>query len=160
MRRNYKKVGDSHGRKSGEIMKMTDRVKRFCEEYLIDANAAKAATRAGYAPKYADRQGWRILQDEDVKAYIAARMEEKNKELIASQDEVLKYLTKVIRGDELDEKVVFDQYGTASKVTIRTQQNQIKAAELMAKRYGLLNDKVNITGAVPVIISGEDELKD
>lgn len=141
-------------------MKLTERVKKFCEEYLIDLNASKAALRAGYAPAYASRQGWRILQDEDVQAYIKARMDEKNKELIASQNEVLEYLTKVIRGEEVDEKVVFDQFGTASKVTIRTQQNQIKAAELMAKRYGLLNDKVNISGAVPVVISGENELPD
>lgn len=141
-------------------MKMTERVKLFCEQYVIDPNAKNAAIKAGYAKKYASRQGWKLLQDPDVKAYIAERMAEKNKELIASQDEVLEYLTKVIRGDELDERVVFDQYGTASKVSIRTQQNQIKAAELMAKRYGLLNDKVNITGAIPVVVSGEDDLAD
>ena len=141
-------------------MKITDRVKRFCDEYIIDVNATAAAIRAGYATKHADKQAYRLMQDADVKAYIAARMEEKNKALIASQDEVLRYLTTVLRGEELDEAIALDHLGKPTKMTIRAQKNQIRAAELLAKRYGLLNDKVNISGAIPVVISGEDSLED
>lgn len=141
-------------------MKLTNKVKRFCDEYLIDLNGKEAAIRAGYAPNYADRQAYRLLQDEDVKGYITDRMAEKDKELIASQDEVLKYLTTVIRGGELDERIVFNNFGEAKKTAIRNQQNQLKAAELLAKRYGLLDNKVSLTGAIPVVISGEDKLED
>lgn len=141
-------------------MKLTERVKRFCDEYLIDLNGKEAAVRAGYAPKYADRQAYRLLQDTDVKAYIGERMGEKDKELIASQDEVLKYITKVLRGKELDETIVFDTFGKSNKTSIRNQKNQLKAAELLAKRYGLLDNKVTVKGAIPVVISGENELED
>lgn len=141
-------------------MSMSNKMKRFCDEYLIDLNGKEAAVRAGYAPNYADRQAYRLMQNAEVKAYIAERMAEKDKELIASQDEVIKYLTTVLRGKELDEKIVFNNFGEAKKTAIRNQQNQLKAAEMLAKRYGLLDNKVSITGAIPVVISGEENLED
>ena len=32
---------------------LTDKQRRFCEEYVIDNNATQAAIRAGYSPKTA-----------------------------------------------------------------------------------------------------------
>lgn len=146
-------------------MKMTDRAKRFCDEYLIDMNGKQAAIRAGYAPKYADRQAYTLLQTEKVKQYIAERMEEKNKLLIASQDEILQYLTTVLRGESESEIVIVEGCGDGISEAKRLkkqpdEKERLRAAELLAKRYGLLNDKLNITGAVPVVISGENDLED
>lgn len=141
-------------------MKLTEKVKYFCKEYLIDCNGKQAAIRAGYAPTYADRQAYKLLHDKDVEEYIQSLMAEKDKELIASQDEVLKYLTTVLRGEEKDETVVFDTFGKAHKTEVRTQKNQLRAAELIGKRYGMFNDKVSLEGAIPVVISGEDKLED
>ena len=121
---------------------MTFKQQRFCDEYLIDLNATQAAIRAGYSKKTAYSIGVENLKKPELKKYIEQRMEEKESELIADQDEVLKYLTSVLRGEELDEMLTTNPMGETETVKIRRQSNQIKSAELLAKRYGLLVEKV------------------
>lgn len=122
--------------------KMTAKQQRFCEEYLIDLNATQAAIRAGYTEKYASTNAFKLLQIPSLKEYISARMAEKESELIASQDEVLKYLTAVMRGEEKDERTAISLDGELHRYEVRQQTMQMKAAELLAKRYGLLVEKV------------------
>lgn len=124
------------------MAKMTFKQQRFCDEYLIDLNATQAAIRAGYSKKTAYSIGVENLKKPELKKYIEQRMEEKESELIADQDEVLKYLTSVLRGEELDEMLTTNPMGETETVKIRRQSNQIKSAELLAKRYGLLVEKV------------------
>lgn len=50
-------------------MKLTDRQKTFCEEYLIDLNATQAAIRAGYSPATANRIGSRLLTNVVIRAH-------------------------------------------------------------------------------------------
>ena len=144
---------------------MTPKQRRFCDEYLIDLNGAQAAIRAGYSNATARAKACTILARADVKEYIAARMAEKEKELIASQDEVLKYLTSVLRGKSEAEIVVIEGIGMGESQAVKIkkapdERERLKAAELIGKRYGLFTEKVNLDGVVPVIICGEDELKD
>ena len=80
------------------MARLTAKQKRFCDEYLIDLNATQAAIRAGYSPKTAAASAARLLRNVKVQEYIAQRMAEKESELIADQDEVLRYLTSVLRG--------------------------------------------------------------
>lgn len=124
------------------MVNMTDRQKRFCDEYLIDLNATQAAIRAGYSEKTARAIASENLTKPNIAEYIEKRMAEKDAELIADQDEVLKYLTAVLRGKEQDERVVITLGGEVLRYEVRQQSNQMKAAELLAKRYGLLVDKV------------------
>lgn len=81
-------------------MKLSEKQKRFCDEYLIDLNATQAAIRAGYSQGTASEQSSRLLTNVKIQNYIAERMAQKDSELIASQDEVLQYLTKVMRREE------------------------------------------------------------
>lgn len=146
-------------------MAMTEKAKRFCDEYLIDLNGKQAAIRAGYTEKYAVNRASRLLQTEEVRAYIDARLAEKEKELIASQDEVLKYLTSVMRGESQSEVVLVVNTGDFTSEIQRVkkkpdEKEKLKAGELLGKRYGIFTDKVNMTGAVPVVISGEQQLED
>ena len=39
-------------------------------------------------------------------------------------------------------------------------RERLKAAELLGKRYGLFTDKMDVSGAVPVVIVGDDQLED
>ena len=80
------------------MAKMTEKQKRFCDEYLVSLNATQAAIRAGYSPHYANTNASKLLQITTIKDFLQKRMAEKEKELIADQDEVLKYLTAVMRG--------------------------------------------------------------
>ena len=127
--------------------KMTEKQKRFCDEYLIDLNATQAAIRAGYSKKTAKVIANENLTKPNIKEYIAERMAEKEKELIADQDEVLKYLTSVLRGESLSTEIVVEGIGEGCSEA-RTmdkkpsEKDKLKAAELLGKRYGLYTDKV------------------
>lgn len=128
--------------------KMTAKQQRFCDEYLIDLNATQAAIRAGYSEKYANTNVTKLLQNTTIKEFIKKRMDEKESKLIADQDEVLKYLTSVMRGESQSEIVVVEGsgMGTSEARTMQKapdEKERLKAAELLGKRYGLYTDKIN-----------------
>ena len=144
---------------------MTPKQKRFCDEYLIDCNATQAAIRAGYSEKTAYSIGQRLLKDVEISAYISEQAESINSKTIANAIEVMQYLTSVLRGDEKEETIVVEGCGEGFSTARRMfkevgARDRLKAAELLAKRYGLLTDKIDVDGAIPVVISGGDELED
>jgi phage terminase small subunit len=145
--------------------KMTAKQMRFCDEYLIDLNATQAAIRAGYSKKTANRIATENLSKPVIKEYIAARMAEKEDELIADQNEVLKYLTRVLRGETQSEVVVVEGtgFGNSEARTIQKapdEKERLKAAELLGKRYGLYKETVDQTVDMDLNITvdyGDDE---
>lgn len=146
-------------------VKLTAKQQRFCDEYLIDLNGTQAAIRAGYSEKSARQLAADTLAKPYIRAYIDARMAEKEKSLIADQDEVLKYLTAVLRGESESEEIVIENVGdfTSEARTMKkapSEKDRLKAAELLGKRYSLFTDKVNMQGSVPVVIAGDDALED
>lgn len=129
------------------MARMTAKQKRFCDEYLIDLNATQAAIRSGYSEKTANRIATENLSKPVIKEYIAERMAEKESQLIADQDEVLKYLTSVMRGESQSEIVVVEGVGDGMSEARAMQKapderERLKAAELLGKRYGLYTEKV------------------
>lgn len=140
---------------------MTDRQKRFCDEYLIDCNATQAAIRAGYNEKTAYSQGQRLLKNAEVKAYIDEQLELMHNEKTADMQEVLEYLTSVMRGEHTEQTLRLVGEGVQQITDIEVSaKERLKAAELIGKRYGMFKDSVDVSGAVPVVISGGDELED
>lgn len=140
-------------------MALTEKQKRFCDEYLVDLNATQAAIRAGYSEKTAKQIAQQNLTKLDIQEYIKKRMAEKEDALIAKQDEVLQTLTRVLRRQEMDTVVVtckerssrYDENGkkvivekeVPRVVQIPTRVNDLnKAAELLGKRYGLYTEKI------------------
>ncbi len=147
------------------VITVTAKQRRFADEYLIDCNATQAAIRAGYSPKTARQIGEQNLSKLDVKTYIDARLEEISSKRIAGSKEVMEYLTSVMRGESSAEVVVVEGEGdgvsTARRVTkAPDEKERLKAAELIGKRYGLFKDSVDVVGAVPVVISGGENLDD
>lgn len=129
------------------MAKLTAKQKRFCDEYLIDLNATQAAIRAGYSPKTARMIANENLTKPYIKEYIEKRMAEKEKELIADQDEVLKYLTSVLRGKSQSTEIIVEGVGdgcSEARTILKepSEKDRLKAAELLGKRYGLYTDKV------------------
>jgi phage terminase small subunit len=156
---------------------LTAKQESFVAEYLIDCNATQAAIRAGYSVKTANEQASRLLANVNIQEYMKKLMSEKDNDLIASQDEVLQTLTRILRREEKEfivitvkeRKTFYDDSGkkriedkeTPQLVEIPTKIYDVnKAAELLAKRYGLLTDKVQMGGAIPVVISGSEKLED
>ena len=144
--------------------KLTAKQQRFCDEYLVDLNATQAAIRAGYSKKTAGAIGTENLQKPLIKDYIEKCMAEKEKALIADQDEVLKYLTSVLRGESESEEIVIENIGdfTSEARTMKkapSEKDRLKAAELLGKRYSLFKDKMTLD-VTPVVIGGDDGLED
>lgn len=140
------------------VARLTAKQQRFCDEYLIDLNATQAAIRAGYSSKYANTNAAKLLQITTIKNFIDKRMAEKESELIADQDEVLRYLTAVMRGDSSAHVLARDEVG-ADRVIEKPpdEKERLRAAELLGKRYGLYSEKVDISGAVGVVIVDDIE---
>lgn len=129
------------------MSRMTEKQKRFCDEYLIDLNATQAAIRAGYSKRTAGVIGGENLEKPYIKAYIDARLKEKQDALIADQDEVLRYLTSVMRGESQSEEIVVEGTGdgcSEARIMLKrpSERDRLKSAELLGKRYGLYTDKV------------------
>ena len=145
---------------------MTANQQKFCDEYLIDCNATRAYKAAYPRIKndaVAAQAGSRMLRNVKVKNYIEQRLAEMSSAKIASAEEVIKYLTSVMRGESASEIVVVtgdgDGFSSAERVTKSPDEKErLKAAELLGKRYGLFTDKVNVEGNTKVVIV--DDLDD
>ncbi|MDI3536507.1 MAG: phage terminase small subunit [Eubacteriaceae bacterium] len=139
---------------------MTEKQKRFADEYLIDLNATQAAIRAGYSEKFANTNANKLLQNTTIKQIIDERLEEIRTENTATAQEVLEYLTKGMRM-ELQEEVVLVVDGEAQKVKKQISiRDANKCAELLGKRYRLYIDKIEADISQPVVFGGENELED
>lgn len=144
--------------------KMTDKQKRFCDEYLIDLNATQAAIRAGYSPKYANTNAFKLLQITALKDYICKRMQEKDNNLIASQDEILIYLTSVLRGESQATEIVVEGTGegcSEARTVLKapSEKERLKAAELLGKRYGIYADTEERTARIEQIKANTERIK-
>lgn len=147
------------------MAKLTAKQQRFCDEYLIDLNATQAAIRAGYSKKTARVIGQQNLSKLAVKNYIDERMKEKEAELIADSDEVMRYLTSVLRGQSQSEVVVVENIGDYMSEARLIQKapdekERLKAAELLGKAHQIFVDKVEQTVDMDLNITvdyGEDE---
>ncbi|MBP1906818.1 phage terminase small subunit [Paenibacillus turicensis] len=124
---------------------MNERHKAFADYYIETMNATESYKKAYPSCKKdstARTNASKLLTNANIQDYIKERMESKEEERIASQDEVLAFLTSVMRGE------VKDQLGLETPVKDRN-----KAAELLGKRYAMWTDKQEIdTNAVVQII--------
>lgn len=141
---------------------MNAKQKRFCDEYLIDCNATKAAIRAGYSEKTAKQMGAENLSKPDLRAYIDEQLERLHNEKTADAQEVMEYLTAVMRGKTKATEIVTEFVGDGvSEARLMekepSEKERLKAAELIGKRYGLFTDKLGVEGAVPVVIQNDLE---
>lgn len=121
---------------------LTEKERIFADEYIKTTNATQSAIKAGYAEKSASSKGSQLLRKVKVRKYIDGVMEKRSKNTIATADEVLEYLTKVMNGEEKD------AFGLDASIADRT-----KAAELLGKRHMLFTDKVKLDAEIEIDIS-------
>lgn len=80
-------------------MKLNQKQKTFCEEYLIDLNATQSAIRAGYSEKTAKSIGQRLLTYVDIQAYIQQLMDKRSERTEITADRVLNELAHIAFDD-------------------------------------------------------------
>ena len=121
----------------------------FVQEYLKTSNMTQSAITAGYSARTAYAQASRLLKDVRVKNYIEAIRERLDDDKIADIQEVMEYLTSVMRGEKKDQ---FDLDPALSERT--------KAASELAKRLDVKAKNINIECAVNIIDDiPEDDLE-
>lgn len=122
-----------------EDQQLTERQKKFCEEYVVSMNGAESAIKAGYSPRTANGQARDNLSKPHVQKYIRelkekigdkATMDEK--QTIATARDVMEYFTKVMNGE------LKDQFGLEAPLAERT-----KAAIELARRTVDLENRLN-----------------
>ena len=96
---------------------MTERQRRFAEYYLETGNARQSAIRAGYSVHYAQH----VKSQKAVREYLKLRRHEMDDDRVASANEILEFLTDVMRGKAADKNGV---------------SLQVRAAEMLARRMG------------------------
>ena len=131
------------------MTKMTLKQQRFADEYIIAGNLYKSAVEAGYSEKYAKSQSHKLLENVGIKSYIDERLAKLESEKIATQEEVLQYLTSVMRGEKTEPLLVLDGEGTQKVIqAVPNVQSRTRAAELLGKRYGTFTDRVDINAQI------------
>lgn len=98
----------------------------FADYYIECGNASEAARKAGYSPKGINGQAARLLANVSISAYIQERMDKQNADRVASADEVLRFYSSVMRGEEKD------AFGLDPSLSDR-----LKAADSLMKRYAI-----------------------
>jgi phage terminase small subunit len=105
------------------------RQRRFCEEYVIDFKGSAAAIRAGYAPKWADRQAHLLMLHRGVERYIDhLQMSKESKIVSISPDYLIQKLMDIM-----------------ARPGIRTA-DELRAIEMAMKHLGMFVDRTEITG--------------
>lgn len=94
-------------------MKLTPKQKAFCDYYLQTGNASEAARKAGYSEKTARDIGAENLAKPHISAYIAERQKQIESDRICTIEEIQKFRSRVVRGEEKD------QFGLDTSITDR-----------------------------------------
>ena len=156
---------------------MTDKQKRFCEEYLVDLNATQAAIRAGYSPRSAGDVACKNLKKTDIRARIDRMLADQSVRTGVTADRVIRELAKVAfmkgtdvidteTGDVRDGATDDDRACIAAVKVKRVNGadfdstereirlcDKVKALELLGKHFGIFEDNINVdvNGAVKIV---------
>lgn len=149
---------------------LTEKQKRFTEEYLIDLNATQAAIRAGYSVKTADKIGHQLLEKTRVSEEISKAMAKRSKRTGINQDRIVMELARiaflniedVVNPDDASIKpdASSDDLACIQSVKVKTMNtdkgtsterevkvnDKLKALELLGRHMGMFKDKVELSG--------------
>lgn len=163
-------------------MALTEKQKRFVEEYLIDLNATQAAIRAGYKPDNADKIGSELLGKTRVSNEIKMAMAERSRRTGINQDRILIELAKialvnpenVVNFDEatIRENALSDDLAAVASVKVKrfpTKDGEgiereikfydkTKALELAGRHLGMFKDKLEVSGTLEAEKTKLDDL--
>lgn len=113
----------------------------FADYYLVNFNAAEAVVKAGFEVSNPRTVGMRLSRKPMIQEYIKSQMENKKNALIADQDEILMFLTAVMRNDK-------DILDIDHNVRL---SDRMHSAELLGKRYSLFTERVEVEGKITSI---------
>ena len=166
------------------MARMTEKQKRFVEEYLIDLNATQAAIRAGYSPNTAEQTASRMLSFVKVQDAIEKALAERSRRTGINQDRVVQELAKIafvkitdVVNDDCEILPDADEADLAAIESVKVKtiptkngetgierevklSSKLKALELLGNHLGMWNDKLDVNMNIPIIFEGEADLEE
>lgn len=164
-------------------MALTEKQRRFVDEYLIDLNATQAAIRAGYSVKRASEIGYQLLQKTTVQQAISEKMAERSKRTGINQDRILMELARIAllnsanvvnyEDATIKEDALPDDLAAVASVKVKrfpTKDggegiereikfcDKVRALELAGKHLGMFKDKLELSGGLAIEQSKLDDL--
>ena len=128
------------------MAKLSTKQKDFADEYIICGNATQAAIEAGYSVNYAKSQSHKLLVNVGVKSYIDERLKEIESAKTATQQEVLEYLSSVMRGEQREQTLIGKGMGIQAKTYIDVSaKDRLKAADILNKIHQARESKQDET---------------
>lgn len=158
------------------MAKLTNKQKRFIEEYLIDLNATQASIRAGYSPETAKEIGCENLTKPNIKNEIDKAIAERSRRTGINQDRVLREIAKIafvnpsnvinFNQATVKENASDDDLAVISGIKIKSiptddgniQEREVKlydklkALDMLGKHLGMFTDKIELNGDMGVKI--------
>ena len=128
------------------MAKLTDKQKIFCKEYILDFNATRAATAAGYSKKTARNQGCENLSKPNIQKEIKRLMESRNQRTEITADRVVKELA----------KFAFNVDGSADAFDLEAK-DKLKALEMLARHTGAFNGDDSGKALINVIMGNKSK---
>ena len=140
------------------MAKLTLKQKKFADEYIISGNATQAAIEAGYSKKTAGQIGEQNLKKLEIKKYIDKRLKEIESKKTATQQEVIQYLTSVMRGEQTEEILIGRGQGFQETTYIDVSaKDRLKAADILNKIHQAREEKSSTTTESIVIVDRWDD---
>ena len=119
----------------------------FADEYIISLNATQSYLKAypNVTEDTARTNGCKLLANTNIKNYIDEQLAKKQDERIMKQDEILRLLTSIARGEQTEQTLQLCGDGCQELVDKDiSAKDRIKALELLGKRYGTFAENVNV----------------
>ena len=140
---------------------LTLKQQNFADEYIITGNASEAYKKVYKNVKKdatARANSSRLLANANVSAYIAERMEELKTERVADQQEIMEYLTSVLRGEAKGTALVGEGMGEQSvRQVAPTVAEKTSAAINLGKRYAMWTEKQQVENITPTFVDDVPE---
>ncbi len=138
----YLKPGQSAPNK-GKGSKLSPKMERFVEEYLVDLNASEAVLRAGYKTRNKNRMGAELLRHPLVSQTIEEHLQARRERMELTADYVLTKLVDIVE-----------------KQQEGNPQAALRGLELLGKHLGLYRDRQEISGPDGRAIEMEQRVKE
>lgn len=131
------------------MAKLTLKQQKFADEYIISGNATESYKKVYSNVKEdstASAGASRMLRNVKVKSYIDERLKEIESKKSATQQEVIEYLTSVMRGEHKEEILIGQGQGFQEITYIDVSaKDRLKAANLLNKIHQARESKQDET---------------
>ena len=117
------------------MSELEEKLKMFCQEYLVDFNGTQAAIKAGYSKKTATEQASRLLTKVNVQEYLTQLIENRNKRTNITQDDVIADIIKV-KDRCMQNEAVLDKEGNETGIYKFDSNGANKALDMLMKHTG------------------------